>query len=265
MSIVVNGEPFEQLPLDLYIPPEALEVFLSAFEGPLDLLLYLIKKQNLNVLDIDVFAISEQYSRYIQMMQELNVELASDYLVMAATLTEVKSRMLLPRQQGDSDEEEEDPRAELIRRLQAYEQTRQAALWLSDQPRAGMNWWMGPERPLSSGRTLRPRVSVVKLQQAYQQLQKRQQDEQAHEVAPETLSTRARMSDILRKLRQMSAQVVSFEDLLEPEEGKTGVVVSFFAVLELAREKMLTINQSQAFEPIWIQPVEAEDEPKTSH
>lgn len=265
MSIVVNGEPLEQLPLDLYIPPEALEVFLSAFEGPLDLLLYLIKKQNLNVLDIDVFAISEQYSRYIQMMQELNVELASDYLVMAATLAEVKSRMLLPRQQGDSDDEEDDPRAELIRRLQAYEQTRQAALWLSEQPRAGMNWWMGPERPLSSGRTLRPRVSVNKLQNAYQQLQKRQQDEQAHEVAPETLSTRARMSDILRKLRNLHAPVVAFEDLLEPEEGKTGVVVSFFAVLELAREKMLTINQSQAFEPIWIQPVEAEDEPETSH
>ncbi|WP_119394185.1 segregation and condensation protein A [Salinibius halmophilus] len=263
MSIVINGEPLEQLPLDLYIPPQALEVFLSAFEGPLDLLLYLIKKQNINVLEIDVFAISEQYSQYIQMMQELNVELASDYLVMAATLAEVKSRMLLPRNSQEGDDEESDPRAELIRRLQAYEQTRQAAIWLADQPRAGMNWWMGPQRPIASGRELRPTVSVARLQQAYQSLQQRQQNEQAHDIAPEQLSTRARMSQILLRLQQ--SPVLAFDELLDPQEGRTGLVVTFFALLELAREKMLTINQSQAFEPIWIQSVEVEDDTETSH
>lgn len=263
MSVIVNGEPLAQLPLDLYIPPEALEVFLSAFEGPLDLLLYLIKKQNINVLEIDVFAISEQYSRYIQMMQELNVELASDYLVMAATLTEVKSRMLLPRRVDEADDDELDPRAELIRRLQAYEQTRQAALWLADQPRAGTNWWLGPERPIHSQRQLRPTVSIARLQQAYQSIQRRQQHEQSHDVAPEQLSTRVKMSQILRRLQDHP--VMAFDQLLVPEEGRTGVVVTFFALLELAREKRLSINQTQAFEPIWIQAAEGHDDTQTSH
>lgn len=265
MSVIVNGEPLEQLPLDLYIPPEALEVFLAAFEGPLDLLLYLIKKQNLDVLEIDVFAISEQYSQYIQMMQQIDVELASDYLVMAATLAEVKSRMLLPRQSDDEQEDEGDPRAELIRRLQAYEQTRQAAIWLAERPRAGTNWWLGPPRPIASGRELRPKVSVQRLQQAYQSLLQRQDNEQAHDVAPEQLSTRARMVDILRALQQSCEPVIAFSDLLDPHEGAGGVVVSFFAVLELARERHLHVQQSRAFEPIWVTRCETEDDHQASH
>ena len=222
----VSGKPVVDLPRDLYIPPDALAVFLEAFEGPLDLLLYLIRRQNMDILDIDVSEITKQYMDYIGAVEAMRFELAAEYLVMAATLAEIKSRMLLPRQESE-DEEDIDPRAELIRRLQQYERFKQAAEDIDDLPRL--------EREILF---------------ALQGVLKRADLFTSHHVERERLSTRERMSAILSVLRD--DQFVTFESLFTPEEGRLGVVVSFLATLELVKEQLIEVVQAEVLGPIHV-------------
>jgi len=255
---VVQGKALESLPQDLYIPPEALQVFLEAFEGPLDLLLYLIRKDNLDIADIRVAEITRQYVEYIELMQEMQLELAGEYLVMSAMLAEIKSRILLPKPPGIA-EDEEDPRAELIRRLQEYERYKQAAEDLDALPRLGRDVFQASAEPVEQKViTLPPEVELQDLIAAFQDVMKRASMYAHHHVQLESLSVRERMSSVLSKVN--SAHFTSFVDLFTVEEGRMGVVVSFLAILELVKESLIDLTQAEPFAPIHVKAaVRAED------
>ncbi len=243
---LVLGQPLTQLPLDLYIPPDALEVILEQFEGPLDLLLYLIRKQNLDILEVNVSEIVDQYILYIDMMQSMHLELASEYLVMAAMLAEIKSRMLLPRNQGDGEDEEEDPRAELLRRLQEYERFKDAAEELDQLPRLERDTFTGViDTPDRIQERIHPEVDMQELMLAFALVLRRTERFESHEVKQEQLSTRERMSEVLRRLQ--GGHFVTFTALFDPQEGRLGIVVTFLALLELIKESLVDIVQQQTF------------------
>ncbi len=247
---VVMGKAVTELPKDLYIPPQALEVFLEAFEGPLDLLLYLIRRQNLNILDIDVSAITEQYMRYVELMDAMQFELAAEYLLMAAMLAEIKSRMLLPRS-ADEEDDEEDPRANLVRRLQEYERFKKAAEDLEELPRLERDTWVAQVEPpdLKRDRPL-PDVQLKELMLVFSEVLKRADMYESHQIQRESLSTRERMSDVLDTLRHQ--KFVPFVSLFKAEEGRLGVVVTFLAIMELIKESLVEIVQTEAFGPIHV-------------
>jgi len=247
---VVEGEPLTQMPRDLYIPPDALQVFLEAFEGPLDLLLYLIRRQNLDIVDIPIAEITRQYLQYIDLMTELQLELAGEYLLMAATLAEIKSRMLLPRPQGDG-QEEEDPRAELVRRLQEYERFKQAALDIETLPRVDRDTFPAVAE-LTERRVVRllPDVTLQEMLVALKEVMQRADMFAHHHISRERLSVRQRMSDVLGAMK--SRAFVEFTALFRPEEGRMGVTVTFSAILELLREGLIEIVQSEPFAPIHV-------------
>ncbi len=248
---LVQGQPMTQLPLDLYIPPDALEVILEQFEGPLDLLLYLIRKQNLDILEIHVADIVDQYLTYIDMMKALQLELAAEYLVMAAMLAEIKSRVLLPRQKDADGEEEEDPRAELIRRLQDYERFKAAAEDLDALPRLERDVFVsqvdGPERIQDR---IHPDIDMREMMLAMAGIMRRAERFEHHEVQREQLSTRERMSQVLDQLQ--GGYFVAFRTLFEVEEGKLGVVVTFLAILELVKESLVELVQQEVLGPIYV-------------
>ena len=248
---VVEGEPVTQMPRDLYIPPEALQVFLEAFEGPLDLLLYLIRRQNLDILDIPIAEITRQYMRYIELMRELQLELAGEYLLMAATLAEIKSRMLLPRPQSESGDDGLDPRAELVRRLQEYERFKQAAMDIETLPRVDRDTFPASAE-LGERRVVRllPEVTLQEMLVALKDVMERADMFAHHHVSRERLSVRQRMSDVLGALR--SQAFVEFTQLFRAEEGRMGVTVTFSAVLELLREGLIEIVQAEPFAPIHV-------------
>jgi segregation and condensation protein A len=247
---IVQGEPQFTIPKDLYIPPEALEVFLDAFEGPLDLLLYLIKRQNLDILDIPIADITAQYVEYVELMREINLELAADYLVMAAMLAEIKSRMLLPRSSED-EEYEEDPRAELIRRLQEYERYKQAAEDIDALPRLERDVFQAaadfPDRKIERKD---PDVDLREVLFALKEVMHRADMFSSHHVQREALSLRERMSIVLDKIN--SETFTPFTELFDFAEGRDGVVVTFMAVLELLKQSLLEIVQAEAFAPIHV-------------
>ncbi|WP_394169498.1 segregation and condensation protein A [Saccharospirillum alexandrii] len=248
---IIDGEAMTQIPMDLYIPPDALEVFLDAFEGPLDLLLYLIKKQNLDILNINVFQITEQYMQYVELMHSMQLELAAEYLVMAAMLAEIKSRMLLPRSSDAEDEEEEDPRAELIRRLQEYEQFKTAAENLDELPRVGRDIYTTDEhQPDYQRPRIHPDVDMREILLALKDVLARADMFEEHEIQRETLSTRQRMADVLEKLN--GTAFVPFITLFDAAEGRLGVVVTFLAIMELTKESLIDLVQNEAFAPIHI-------------
>ncbi|WP_369602685.1 ScpA family protein [Hahella sp. SMD15-11] len=246
----VGEEPIRELPQDLYIPPDALEVFLTTFEGPLDLLLYLIRKQNMDILAVDVSAVTEQYMEYIRVMEAMRFELAAEYLVMAATLAEIKSRFLLPRRQ-EAEEEEDDPRAELLRRLLEYERYKQAAEDLDALPRLERDVFAAQvARPKVKREAPRPQVSLGELLDAMRDVLRRASLRGHHHVEREKLSTRERMSQILERLNH--EQFVPFVALFRPEEGRLGVVVTFLALLELVKESVVELIQNEPFSPIHV-------------
>lgn len=248
----VQGEAVTTLPKDLYIPPDALEVFLEAFEGPLDLLLYLIRRQNLDVLDIPIAEITRQYMEYIGLMKDMRLELAAEYLVMAAMLAEIKSRMLLPR--PVEVEDEDDPRAELVRRLQEYERYKQAAADVDQLPRVGRDVFpVGLEAPEKQVVRQPPQVSLQELLVAAKEAMTRAEMFSHHHVQMEPLSVRERMS---MALEQVGGDAFTpFSGLFKPEEGRMGVVVSLLAVLELLKESLIELVQSEPFAPIYIKAV----------
>lgn len=248
---VVNGEPLTQLPRDLYIPPQALEVFLEAFEGPLDLLLYLIRRQNLDILDIPLAEITRQYMEYIELMEGLQFELAGEYMVMAATLAEIKSRMLLPRPKADADGVEDDPRAELVRRLQEYERFKRAAENIDALPRLERDVW-ATSAELKDRQVVRvlPQVTLQEMLLAFKDVVVRSEMFAHHHIQRERLSVRARMGDILSSLEQSS--FVEFIRLFRPSEGRMGVTVTFMAILELVREGLIDIVQAEPFAPLHV-------------
>jgi segregation and condensation protein A len=253
----VRGEPFTELPQDLYIPPDALEVFFETFEGPLDLLLYLIRKANLEILDIPMAQLTEQYMEYVEVMRTKNLELAAEYLVMAAMLMEIKSRMLLPRPTMPG-EEGEDPRAELVRRLLEYEKMKLAGQRLDALPQLGRDFfpvevWI--EQALAQRL---PQVNVVDLQEAWRALLVRAKMTQHHRVTREELSVREHMSLILRRLR--GGGFAEFGELFEPGRGVPVLVVNFLAVLELVREGLIEVTQSESFAPIYVKLAHARSE-----
>jgi len=247
---MVHGKAYTQLPQDLYIPPDALEVFLEAFEGPLDLLLYLIRRQNIDILDINVSEITSQYMAYVDLMEAHQFELAAEYLVMAAMLAEIKSRMLLPRS-SEEHEEEDDPRASLIRRLQEYERFKQAAVDLDHIPRVARDVFpvtaAGPDRSLTR---LDPDVELQELLLALSEVLRRADMFESHHVSKEKLSTRERMAQVLDTLAHQ--HFVPFVSLFKAEEGRLGVVVTFLAVMELIKESLVEIVQSESFAPIHV-------------
>ena len=247
---VVDGEPVTALPQDLYIPPYALQVFLEAFEGPLDLLLYLIRRQNLDILDIPIAEITKQYVQYIELMNELQLELAGEYLLMAAMLAEIKSRMLLPRAKVE-EEVEEDPRAELVRRLQEYERFKKAAQDIGDLPRLDRDTFVvsadAPERQVV---TKLPEVTLKELLLAFHDVLRRAQMFSNLHLQREPLSVRQRMSEILTRINARSFS--GFADLFDPEEGRMGVAVTFIAILELLRESVIEVVQAEEFSEIHI-------------
>ena len=247
---VVDGEPVTELPQDLYIPPYALKVFLEAFEGPLDLLLYLIRRQNLDILDIPIAEITKQYVEYIDVMKEMQLELAGEYLLMAAMLAEIKSRMLLPRAEVE-EEEEDDPRAELVRRLQEYERFKKAADDISLLPRLERDVYIAnadaPERKVTS---VLPDVTLNELLLAFHDVLKRADMFSNLHVQREPLSVRQRMSEILSRVKANTFS--AFADLFDAEEGRMGVAVTFIAILELLRESMIEVAQSGPFAPLHV-------------
>ena len=253
---VVFGEPLTEMPRDLYIPPQAMEVFLDAFEGPLDLLLYLIRRQNLNILDIPIAEITRQYTQYIEVMSEMQLDLAGEYLVMAATLAEIKSRMLLPRATEPGDGLEEDPRAELVRRLQEYERFKRAALDLDELPRLERDTWVAGAA-FSDRRVVRalPEITLRELLVAFRDAAIRVDMFAHHHIQREPLSVRGRMSDILAALQP--GAFVEFVHLFQPSEGRMGVAVTFIALLELLREGLVEIVQNEMYGPIHLRAVEA--------
>ena len=247
---LVQGQPITQVPHDLYIPPDALEVILDAFEGPLDLLLYLIRRQNLDILDIPITEITNQYVEYIEMLQDVQFELAAEYLVMAAILAEIKSRMLLPRPVSE-DGEETDPRAELVRRLQEYERFKQAAEDLDELPRVGRDFAV-TEAFVENKSVVRlpPQVELREILAALKDVLGRAELFGSHQIFSEPLSVRERMSRIMSALRDNP--YMEFHHLFDPEEGRMGVVVSFLALMELAREQLVDMVQNEPFGQIYI-------------
>ncbi len=244
------GEPLFKLPNDLYIPPDALEVFLEAFEGPLDLLLYMIRKQNFNILDIPMAAVTHQYLDYIEQIRQRNLELAADYLLMAAMLIEIKSRMLLPAKKVEGSEEPVDPRAELVRRLLEYEQIKLAAFELDTLPQVGRDFVRTQVYVDQTVVTRFPDVNIADLQAAWNDLLRRAKLTARHTITREQLSVREHMTGILRRLQ--SAKFVEFQDLFDPSRGVPVVVVNFIAMLELAKETLIEITQAEAFAPIYV-------------
>ncbi|MEX1993452.1 MAG: ScpA family protein [Steroidobacteraceae bacterium] len=250
----VEGEPVTEMPRDLYIPPQALEVFLEAFEGPLDLLLYLIRRQNIDVLDIPIADITRQYMEYIQLMQELDLELAGEYLLMAAMLAEIKSRMLLPRS-GDAGQEEEDPRAELVRRLQEYERFKRAAEDIDHLPRLERDVHHAVAE-LTHRQVVRmlPEVALQEMLVAFKDVVQRATMFAHLHVKRETLSVRQRMSDVLAMLD--GPGLIEFVRLFRAEEGRMGVTVTFAALLELLREQLIEIVQTEPYQPLHVRRAE---------
>ncbi len=251
----IYGEPMQQLPLDLYIPPDAMAVMLDAFEGPLDLLLYLIRKANVNVLDIPMAPLTAQYLTYIEAMRSHNLELAADYLVMAAMLIEIKSRMLLPRPRQAEGEEVEDPRAELVRRLVEYEQMKQAAHRLNELPQAERDFEWGEVWVEKSLYQRLPEVAPADLRAAWGSILHQARLNTRHSIQREELSVREHMGLILRLLRD-SGGFVEFMRMFDVTLGVQVVVVHFLAMLELAREHLLEMTQTEAFAPIYVRLVE---------
>lgn len=247
---VVAGEPVTQLPQDLYIPPYALEVFLEAFEGPLDLLLYLIRRQNLDILDIPLAEITRQYVEYIEMMKELQLDLAGEYLLMAAMLAEIKSRMLLPRNEED-EEDEEDPRAELVRRLQEYERYKRAAENIAALPRMERDLRQAQAEVTERKVEINPPdLTMKEMLLAFKDVLARAEMFARLHVQREPLSVRQRMSEILLKLGD--DQFVDFKDMFDPREGRMGVVVTFIALLELLKESVIELVQAEPFSPLHV-------------
>jgi segregation and condensation protein A len=248
---VVNGEAITQIPRDLYIPPQALEIFLEAFEGPLDLLLYLIRRQNVDILNIPIAEITLQYTQYIEVMQDLQLELAGEYLLMAATLAEIKSRMLLPRPGNADDSSEEDPRADLVRRLQEYERFKRAASDIDMMPRLERDVWQASAelRDRPAVRAV-PQVTLQEMLLAFKEVATRAQMFAHHHIRREPLSVRERMSNILAALEQDS--FLEFSRLFTLEEGRAGVTVAFIAILELMREGLIDIMQVEPYAPLHV-------------
>jgi segregation and condensation protein A len=245
----VYGQPVLEVPQDLYIPPDALEVFLEQFEGPLDLLLYLIRKENISVLDIPMAKLTEQYLEYVEMMRTQQLELAAEYLLMAAMMIEIKSRMLLPRP-ASAEAIEEDPRAELVRRLMEYEQIKLAARSLNELPQAGRDFSVVHVLFEREAALRLPEVRVEDLRQAWLTILQRATITRHHRITREQLSVRAHMTRILRLLQ--TEDYIGFERLFSPQEGVPVVVVSFLAILELAKETLITISQEAAYAPIYV-------------
>ncbi|HEC13062.1 MAG TPA: segregation/condensation protein A [Acidiferrobacteraceae bacterium] len=251
---VIYGELVARPPQDLYIPPEAMEVFLDAFEGPLDLLLYLIRKQNLDILDIPVAQITEQYMEYVELMKEARLDLAAEYMVMAAMLAEIKSRMLLPRP-VDEDDEEDDPRAQLVRRLQEYERYRQAAMDIEDRPRVGRNIFIGSIAfDYSKMPEVAPKVALPDLLDAFKGVLQRAKQFRHLQLSREILSVRERMTMILGKVK--AAAFTRFEAFFDVSEGRMGVVVTFVALLELLKDESIVLVQNELYGPIHIKAVD---------
>ncbi len=244
----IYGEPLTEIPVDLYIPPDALEILLDAFQGPLDLLLYLIRRQNLDVLDIPMAPLTRQYLEYVELMRSKNLELAAEYLVMAAMLIEIKSRMLLPRPPVVN--EEEDPRAELVRRLLEYEQMKKAALQLDALPQVGRDVLAISVLVERTAVERLPDVHPRDLAEAWRTLLSRARMTRHHRVSREELSVREHMSQILRQLKE--SRVAEFSELFDPARGVPVLVVTFLALLELARELLIDVTQSEGFAPIYI-------------
>ena len=244
------GEPLFALPQDLYIPPDALEVFLEAFEGPLDLLLYLIRKQNFNILDIPMLSVTRQYLSYVEEIRGRNLELAAEYLLMAAMLIEIKSRMLLPVRQAELGQEPQDPRAELVRRLIVYERIKLGAARIDALPLLGRDVLRAQVHIEQSLAPRFPDVHVVDLQAAWQDILKRAKLIEHHKITREQLSVREHMSFVLKRLQ--GRKFVEFEQLFDPEKGLPVLVVTFLALLELAKESLIDITQAEAFAPIYV-------------
>ena len=244
------GEPLFKLPHDLYIPPDALEVFLEAFEGPLDLLLYLIRRQNFNILDIPMADVTRQYLDYVEQIRSRNLELAAEYLLMAAMLIEIKSRMLLPPKRSEEGKEPEDPRAELVRRLIEYEQMKLAAARLDRLPQLGRDFLRAQVHIEQSLTPRFPDVDVAELRDAWLDILKRARLVQHHRITREELSVREHMSLVLRRLQ--GRRFVEFEELFDPTRGSPVMVVTFIAMLELARERLIELTQAEAFAPIYV-------------
>ena len=244
------GEPLFALPQDLYIPPDALEVFLEAFEGPLDLLLYLIRKQNFNILDIPMLDVTRQYLGYVEEIRSRNLELAAEYLLMAAMLIEIKSRMLLPPKKTAEGEEPEDPRAELVRRLLEYEQMKLAATHLSEVPQYGRDFLKAQVYVEQALKPRFPDVELADLQSAWADILRRAKLVQHHRISREELSVREHMSIVLKKLQ--GRRFAPFEDLFDPAKGVPVLVVTLIALLELAKENLVEITQAEAYAPIYV-------------
>ena len=256
----IYGQPMQQLPLDLYIPPDALAVMLDAFEGPLDLLLYMIRRANIDILDIPMAPLTRQYLDYVEAMRAQNLELAADYLVMAAMLIEIKSRMLLPRPKLAGDDETEDPRAELVRRLMEYEQMKLAGQRLNELPQAEREFFWVETLVEKSLLVRLPEVSVADLKEAWMAVVRQASLKKHHKIGREELSVREHMGIILRMLQERGG-FVRFEALFDPGMGVPGLVVHFLAMLELGREKMIRITQTEPFEPIYVNVSTGEPEP----
>jgi segregation and condensation protein A len=244
------GEPLFAMPQDLYIPPDALEVFLEAFEGPLDLLLYLIRKQNFNILDIPMAGLTRQYLSYVEEIRHRNLELAAEYLLMAAMLIEIKSRMLLPPKAVPQGQEPEDPRAELVRRLLEYEQMKLAAARINELPQLGRDFLRAQVYIEQALQPRFPEVSMQDLQEAWAGIVQRAKLVQRHKISREELSVREHMSMVLRRLQ--GRRFVEFESLFDPQKGAAVLVVTFIALLELAKETLIDITQAEAFAPIYV-------------
>ncbi len=259
---LVQGEPLTVIPQDLYIPPDALEVILEAFEGPLDLLLYLIKKKNLDILEVPLADITRQYMTYIDMMQTLRIELAAEYLVMAAMLAEIKSRMLLPRPTQDDDED--DPRAELVRRLQEYERFKEAAQNIDELPRVGREVYLTDIEPpeLKSERPV-PEVDLRDLLMAFKDAMQRSEMYTHHQIQREALSVRERMSKVLSLLS--ADGFTDYTSLFTIEEGRRGVVVTLLALLELVKEQLIDMIQSEPFSAIHIKAASGSEDANPGH
>jgi segregation and condensation protein A len=256
----VYGQPLEQMPLDLYIPPDALAIMLDAFEGPLDLLLYMIRRANIDILDIPMAPLTRQYLDYVEAMRASNLELAADYLVMAAMLIEIKSRMLLPRPKLGEGDEAEDPRAELVRRLMEYEQMKLAGQNLNALPQAEREFFWVETLVEKSLLVRQPEVSVDDLKEAWMAVVRQAGLKKHHQIGREELSVREHMGIILRAL-QAKGGFVQFETLFDPEMGVPGLVVHFIAMLELGREKLIEITQTEAFQPIYVRVHQGGTEP----
>lgn len=257
VRVLVNGELLDKLPDDLFIPPDALEVFLETFQGPLDLLLYLIRKQNLDILDIPVALITTQYMEYVELMRQFRLDLAAEYLVMAATLAEIKSRLLLPRPASEEEEDEADPRAALIRRLQEYERFSQAAHDLDDRPRIERDLYLvAAEFEDTEPVKVEARASLNDIVVAFRNVLERSANYKHWAVGHERLTMREKMTQILDRIK--GSKSLRFDELFDPSEGKLGLVVCFMAILELTRDHMLVVVQNEPFAPIHMKRIDGE-------